>query len=158
MILVTVGTHEQPFDRLIKEVDKLVGKGKLKDVIVQTGYSNYQPKNIKTAFKFIEFQKMNNFFRKAKIVITHAGIGSTLLAIRYGKPTIVVPRYKEFGEHLTHHQLDVTRELEREGKIIAVYDIRDLENAIDKAKNWKIKPIEKGKVFDIIRDFLSKIN
>ncbi len=157
MILVTVGTHEQPFDRLIEEVDRLAGKGRLRDVVAQIGYCKYRPKYIKKVFKFVEYQEMDRLFRDADIVITHAGIGSTLLAIRYGKPTVVVPRLKELGEHLTYHQLDVTRELASDDKIIAVYDVKDLEEAVQKAKNWKVKPIKKGKVFNIIRDYLTKI-
>ena len=44
MIFVTVGTHEQPFDRLIKCVDELKRDNKIKEnVIIQTGYSNYEP-------------------------------------------------------------------------------------------------------------------
>ena len=31
MIFVTVGTHEQPFDRLIRKVDKLKQKGIIKE-------------------------------------------------------------------------------------------------------------------------------
>ena len=157
MILVTVGTHEQSFDRLIREVDRLVGAGKLRDVVAQIGYCKYQPKHIKKVFKFIEFQEMDKLFRKANIIITHAGIGSALLAVRYGKPTIVVPRLKELGEHLTRHQLDVTRELVNEERIIAVYDTKDLEKAILKTKNWKTKPIEKGRVFKILQDYLIKV-
>lgn len=34
MIFVTVGTHEQPFNRLIKEVDRLVADGKIKEKVV----------------------------------------------------------------------------------------------------------------------------
>ena len=42
---VTVGTHEQQFNRLIKEVDRLKGEGFIQDdVFIQTGYSNYVPK------------------------------------------------------------------------------------------------------------------
>ena len=44
MIFVTVGTHEQPFDRLISYVDRLKGKGVItEEVIVQTGFSTYIP-------------------------------------------------------------------------------------------------------------------
>lgn len=46
MIFVTVGTHEQQFNRLIKEVDRLKGEGFIQDdVFIQTGYSNpnYSP-------------------------------------------------------------------------------------------------------------------
>lgn len=38
MIFVTVGTHEQPFNRLIKKVDELKRDGVIQeDVIMQTG-------------------------------------------------------------------------------------------------------------------------
>ena len=37
MIFVTVGTHEQQFNRLIEEIDRLKGNGIIKDeVIMQT--------------------------------------------------------------------------------------------------------------------------
>ena len=42
MIFVTVGTHEQPFNRLIKKIDDLVANGNINEkVIVQTGFSTY---------------------------------------------------------------------------------------------------------------------
>ena len=42
MIFVTVGTHEQPFNRLVKKVDDLVAHGNIKEkVIIQTGFSTY---------------------------------------------------------------------------------------------------------------------
>ena len=48
MVFVTVGTHEQQFNRLLEEVDKIKGKGKIEeDVIIQTGYSSYKPLNCK---------------------------------------------------------------------------------------------------------------
>lgn len=45
MIFVTVGTHEQPFNRLIKKIDELKKDGIInEDVIIQTGFSTYEPK------------------------------------------------------------------------------------------------------------------
>lgn len=45
MIFVTVGTHEQPFNRLIKKIDELKQDGTIEeDVIIQTGFSTYQRK------------------------------------------------------------------------------------------------------------------
>ena len=45
MIFVTVGTHEQPFNRLIQKVDELKKDGVItEDVIIQTGFSTYEPK------------------------------------------------------------------------------------------------------------------
>ena len=44
MIFVTVGTHEQPFNRLVKKVDDLKKNGIIQeDVIIQTGFSTYEP-------------------------------------------------------------------------------------------------------------------
>ena len=44
MIFVTVGTHEQPFNRLIKYMDNLKGSGIItEDVVIQTGYSTFEP-------------------------------------------------------------------------------------------------------------------
>lgn len=57
MIFVTVGTHEQSFDRLLREVDNLVKEGTIKEnVIMQTGFSEYQPKNC-TYYNFLSFEK-----------------------------------------------------------------------------------------------------
>ena len=48
MIFVTVGTHEQPFNRLIQKIDELVRDGEIEDdVFMQIGYSTYEPKYTK---------------------------------------------------------------------------------------------------------------
>lgn len=63
MIFVTVGTHEQPFNRLIQKVDELKRDGVIKDdVIIQTGFSTYKPKYCQWS-KLISYQqiKMLNF-------------------------------------------------------------------------------------------------
>ena len=45
MIFVTVGTHEQPFNRLIKKIDELKKNGIIQEeVIIQTGFSTYEPR------------------------------------------------------------------------------------------------------------------
>lgn len=58
MIFVTVGTHEQPFNRLIQKVDELKRDGIIKDdVVMQTGFSTYEPKYCKWS-KLIPYQQM----------------------------------------------------------------------------------------------------
>lgn len=45
MIFVTVGTHEQQFNRLITCVDEMKENGLIKEeVMIQTGFSTYIPK------------------------------------------------------------------------------------------------------------------
>ena len=46
MIFVTVGTHEQPFNRLVEYIDQLKENGTIsEEVIIQTGFSTYEPKH-----------------------------------------------------------------------------------------------------------------
>lgn len=46
MIFVTVGTHEQPFNRLIKKIDELKKDGIInEDVIIQTGFLVHTNRN-----------------------------------------------------------------------------------------------------------------
>ena len=138
MILISLGTHERPFYRLLKEIEKLISKEKIKDVIIQTGYTSYKVKGAK-CFDFIEFGKMQKLIKNCNLLITHGGVGSITDALNYGKATIVVPRRKELNEHSDNHQLQITKEMEKTGKIIPVYDIKDLEYAIKKARKLRIK-------------------
>ena len=94
MIFVTVGTHEQPFNRLVEFIDKLVENEIIKDeVIIQTGYSTYKPKFCKFN-KMLPYQEMVKNVQNARIVITHGGPASFFIPLQYWKIPIVVPSQK----------------------------------------------------------------
>ena len=81
MIFVTVGTHEQPFNRLIQKVDELKKDGVItEDVIIQTGFSTYEPKYCQWS-KLIPYQQMIKNVADARIVITHGGYVGLSLAV-----------------------------------------------------------------------------
>lgn len=132
MIFVTVGTHEQPFDRLLKEVDYLVEKGVItEEVFIQTGYSTYIPKYCKWS-KLLSFDKMNELMEKADIIITHGGPATFMSAIAKGKKPIVVPRLEKYGEHVNDHQLDFSKQVrDRYNSILVVEEVVDLENYVN---------------------------
>ena len=131
MIFVTVGTHEQPFNRLIEKVDELVEEGVIQeDVIMQTGFSTYEPKHCKWS-KLIPYQQMVKNVADARIVITHGGPASFIMPLQIGKTPIVVPRQKQFDEHVNDHQVEFARNVaERMGTIIPVEDIEELGKII----------------------------
>jgi len=131
MIFVTVGTHEQQFNRLIQEVDRLKGENIIKeDVFIQTGFSTYEPQNCKWS-KLIPYKEMQRLNKEARIVITHGGPASFITPLQLGKIPIVVPRQSQFDEHVNDHQVDFSKAvLERNRNIIAVFDIEDLEEKI----------------------------
>ncbi len=133
MIFVTVGTHEQQFDRLIKAVDKLVeDKVITEEVIIQTGYSTYEPKYCKWS-KLLPYKDVVKNVEQARIVITHGGPSSFIMPLQIGKTPIVVPRQKKYDEHVNDHQLDFALEVEKRQKnIIVVQNIEDLKETIIK--------------------------
>lgn len=131
MIFVTVGTHEQQFNRLVEFVDQMKKKGLLtEEVVIQTGFSTYAPENC-TWKKLLPYQEMLRNVAQARIVITHGGPSSFIMPLQIGKIPIVVPRQKQFGEHVNDHQVDFCRAVsQRQGNIILAEDMETLENAI----------------------------
>ena len=92
MIFVTVGTHEQPFNRLLKKIDELKKNGTIQDdVIIQTGFSTYRPQCCQWS-KLLPYQQMVKNVADARIVITHGGPASFIMPLQIGKTPIVVPR------------------------------------------------------------------
>lgn len=133
MIFVTVGTHEQPFNRLVKKIDDLVADGTIKEkVVIQTGFSTYQPVHCDN-HKMMSFEEMQSTLKEARIVITHGGPSSFIEALQFGKVPIVVPRQEKYHEHVNNHQVDFTELIDkRMNNIIPVYDIDQLANTIEK--------------------------
>lgn len=131
MIFVTVGTHEQQFNRLIKEVDRLKGEGIIKeDVFIQTGFSTYEPKNCEWS-KLVPYKEMQRLNKEARIVITHGGPASFIDPLKLGKIPVVVPRQSKFDEHVNDHQVDFAKAVaDRNKNILPIFDIKDLEKTI----------------------------
>ncbi|MFL2030192.1 glycosyltransferase [Loigolactobacillus zhaoyuanensis] len=141
MIFVTVGTHEQPFNRLVKAVDDLKMSDKITDsVFIQTGYSTYIPKACEYK-DFITMDQMNKYMEEADTIITHGGPSSFIMALQHNKVPIVVPRLSKFNEHVNNHQVTFCDELvARQFPIRLIRSIDDLGNEIknDYFSNEKI--------------------
>ena len=145
MIFVSVGTHPQQFDRLLKKIDELIEQGKITDkVIAQTGYSAYNPKNY-SAKKFIGIEEFDRMIKKADLFITHAGEGNIGTALQLEKKMVVVPRRYKFDEHTNDHQMELAEAVEKENQAIVVYEINELAEAIRKANKLKTKKTEHAK-------------
>lgn len=125
MIFVTVGTHEQPFNRLIEYIDELKKQNVIcEKVIIQTGFSSYEPKYCNWQ-KLYSFSKMNELVNEARIIITHGGPSSFIMPLQIGKIPVVVPRQKKYGEHVNDHQINFCREVaKRQGNIIEVENLQ----------------------------------
>ena len=157
-IFVSVGTHPQDFRRLFEEIDRIAGKKNSEhDFFCQIGNSKYVPKNFEFK-KFLNSEEYLNEMKKAGIVISHGGAGTIINALKENKKVIVVPRLKKFGEHTDDHQVDLAMAMEKEKKVIAVYDIKDLETAIELAKKFNPKTEStREKMIEEIGKFLREI-
>jgi UDP-N-acetylglucosamine transferase subunit ALG13 len=144
MIFVTVGTHEQPFDRMVRAVDELKERKVISDdVFIQTGYSLYKPRFCSYS-EFIGFDEMLRRMAEAELVITHGGTGSIMLVLYNGKIPVVLPRQKKYNEHIDDHQVRFCEKMESKGKIVAAYEVADLENILTADSTWKETPKNKG--------------
>jgi UDP-N-acetylglucosamine transferase subunit ALG13 len=136
LIFVTVGTHEQQFNRLIKKIDDLKRENKIsEEVFIQTGYSDYLPVNCQYK-KLLTYDDMTKYISSASIIITHGGPGSIFLPLQYNKIPIVVPRNPAYKEHVDEHQIKFVKQMESQNRIIAVYDIEEIEEKIVKYEGF----------------------
>ena len=168
MIFVTVGTHEQPFDRLVKCIDKMVKEGIIKEkVIMQKGYTEYEPKYCES-YKLISYEDMKKYIKGARIVITHGGPASFIAPLIIGKIPIVVPRQYKYQEHVNDHQLEFTREVKkRKNNILLAENEEELidliinyENKVKDIKNEKFSNNEKFnvKLKDLVKNMFESEN
>jgi UDP-N-acetylglucosamine transferase subunit ALG13 len=117
------------FDRLVKKMDEIAGIID-EEVIMQIGKSIYKPKNAKY-FDFIDSEKITELTNEARIIVCHGGAGTIISALEMGKQVIAVPRLKRYNETLDDHQKELIEVLANAGKIIAVYDVENLMEALN---------------------------
>ena len=131
MVFVTVGTHEQQFNRLVEYMDNWADKSH-EEVVIQTGFSTYEPKKAIWS-KLFPYGKMVELVNEARIVITHGGPSSFIMPLQIGKIPIVVPRKHEFDEHVNDHQVTFCHAVaDRQGNIIVVDNVEMLGEILDR--------------------------
>ncbi|MBE2216497.1 MAG: glucuronosyltransferase [Opitutaceae bacterium] len=129
MVFVTVGT-DGPFDRLVQAIDLWAGQSGRTDVFAQIGRTSLRPSHIAYS-QMLEPPEFHRRFLEADVVIAHAGMGTILSALRYGKPILVMPRRASLGEQRNEHQLATARHLAALGKIQVAMDERELRARLD---------------------------
>jgi UDP-N-acetylglucosamine transferase subunit ALG13 len=149
--------HFQGFDRLIKKMDEIAGQID-EEVIMQIGNTSYKPRNAKHFRSLDSFQEIQVLNRDARVVVSHGGAGAFITALEQGTPVIAVPRLKRFNEHVDDHQLELVNALAKEGKITAVYDIEELENALNHSDTYSTKYTNgSGRLVKSLRRYIDKL-
>lgn len=159
MILVMLGTQNNSFYRLLKEIDKLIDKKIIKEeVVVQAGYTKYDSKNMKI-LDFIPREELEKLEENANYIITHGGVGSIITSLQKNKKVIAIPRLHQYGEHVNDHQKEIVNKFNKTGNIIGIERVEELENAIKMVEKFEPKQYKRNnkKMLEIIENFIDKI-
>ncbi len=151
MIFVTVGTNETPFDRLVQAVEALGGS---EELVVQHGPSPIRPRGA-TCVDYLSFEELSDHMRRARLVVTHAGVGSILAALANGGRPLVAARLKRYGEAVDDHQLTFGRRAHAEGFVELIEDLGALPEAAERHEGRFEGAVRlEGGLVDELRDFV----
>jgi UDP-N-acetylglucosamine transferase subunit ALG13 len=129
MIFATVGT-QLPFDRLLDALDAWAGRNRGIPVVAQTGATRRVFANLRTVTSLGQAEFMAQV-AAARLIVSHAGMGTILSAAELGKPVILMPRLARFGEHRNDHQIDTAAEMARLSNVTVVDEPAALEAALE---------------------------
>jgi UDP-N-acetylglucosamine transferase subunit ALG13 len=139
MIFLTTGTQE-PFDRLLKVVDDIASQLKETKFIVQAFRSEYVVKNMEVK-DFLAPEEFNEIFNEAKLIISHAGMGTIISALVSEKPIIVMPRLIQYHEHRNEHQLATAKKFDALKYVHVAYNEEELKSKFFSMWPDNIKPL-----------------
>jgi len=156
LILILLGTQDNSFHRLLEEVQALIDKKVITEkVVVQAGRTKYESKDMEIHSLMPE-EELKEIMKKADLVITHGGVGSIVMALKMEKKVIAVPRLSEFGEHINNHQIQIIETFNSQEFLIGITDLKELGNALEKAKEFKPKKFksETEHMINLIEEFI----
>ncbi|MEM7257041.1 MAG: glycosyltransferase [Pseudomonadota bacterium] len=110
---MTMGTNDYPFNRLYQYIknDPLYRDDRC-EWFVQSGAASIDEKPAcGTVSTLIPRADMETLVQNSALVISHCGIGSLNLMLKYRKRTIFVPRVSQHGEFSDDHQLQIAQEI-----------------------------------------------
>lgn len=139
MILVTLGTQDKSFVRLLIALDNQISMGLItEEIVVQSGYTRYESQFMKLIPYFSQ-DELDQYRSNASLIITHGGVGSILDGCRIGKKVIGVARLKEYKEHINDHQVEICEQFSRDGYILFARNLNDLPALINEASHFEPK-------------------
>lgn len=154
MIFVTIGTQIS-FDRFIEAIDEiaiLVNE----PIIAQIFQGSYQPKNIKTV-DFLSPDEFNKLMAEARVVVSHAGMGTILSALKYEKPIVIFPRIASLGEHRNDHQMVTAMRMNELGYVHVAYDKKQLKDLFLSYDLQPLKKLNKEGSSDMVNSIINSI-
>ena len=140
MILITLGTQDKKFYRLLEAVQKQINNKNIKDrVVVQAGCSSDFKSDEMKIFDLIPMEDFDKLISECDILITHGGVGSIISGLKNNKKVIAAPRLKEYGEHTNNHQLQIINNFSKAGYILSLNNFDELDKVLKEIQKFKPK-------------------
>lgn len=140
MILVTLGTQDKSFVRLLNMLEESLHDLKIEDeVIVQAGYTEFKSDRMRV-FDYIDMKEFDELLKKADLLITHGGVGTIVTALKMGKKVIASPRLAQYGEHHNDHQCQIIDSFCEKGYILSCVSVEQMKSAILASKEFTPQP------------------
>lgn len=140
MILVTLGTQDKKFVRLLDSIQNLIDKKIIKErVVVQAGCTSDFKSNDMEIFDLIPMDEFDRLITECNILITHGGVGSITAGLKNNKIVIAAARLKQYGEHTNDHQLQIIENFSNEGYILNLENFNELDKVLEKVKKFTPK-------------------
>jgi beta-1,4-N-acetylglucosaminyltransferase len=156
VIFVTVGMHTLGFPRLVRAMDELAATLD-EDVVMQIGATPETPQHAR-AFAFATQAEMERWCVEARVIVSQAGAGSILTAQKARVPLILVPRLRQYGEHIDDHQLELARILQRTGCALLVENMKELAQALERARHFApAASVHKGQLIGALQSILTQM-
>jgi len=129
VIFVTVGA-QMAFDRLVRSVDEWAAARARSDVFAQIGPSAYEPRAIEHE-RFLAPARFRERLAASTAVVAHAGMGSILSALQFGKPILVMPRRGDLRETRNDHQVATAERFAALGRVAVAMTDDELPARLD---------------------------
>ena len=155
MIFVAVGT-QLTFPRLINTVDKWAA-GSNEKIVAQIGPSELKPQNMES-HQFLSPDEFFEFMADARVIISHAGMGTILSAMQLHKPIIIMPRQAVLKEQRNDHQLATAKKMMRIKGIHIALDEKKLLNILQNMQSLaacdSMSPDASVELINTIKNFI----
>lgn len=130
--------------------------GKSSNVVMQIGCSTYKPVYA-SYFDYDTEENLLSLVHSSDVVVSHAGVGSTLAVLKYRKPLIIVPRLSSYGEHYDDHQLDLAEFLSNANIARACLNLEQLD-ALIKDSLLNVSYTQQNSLTESLSSLLDKWN
>jgi UDP-N-acetylglucosamine transferase subunit ALG13 len=125
VIFASVGSI-LPFDRLVRAVDEWAAANPSREVFLQIGEGEYEPRHAPWA-RLMPHDEYRRRLAECTLFVAHVGMGSILQAMEERKQTLLLPRHRSLAEHTTDHQLHTATRFRHVPGLKIAEDVEELK-------------------------------